>query len=150
MSAFKDSVGSLIDAVAKTHRVILSKDDPIMILHTMNEIMLVRLASTLDDMQQNFAGQLHQALASAHKDTVATTEKVLTAAVNAHKQAMDNCIEPYARALGERAGKALAAHMLSAQEVAASNRLASIFALVASIVTALAVAGFAYVVMQKL
>ena len=58
MSPSGKQVDEVIQQIASAHGVVLSKDDPIMMLHTMNDYLIKENKSAQQDLLDNFRSQM--------------------------------------------------------------------------------------------
>lgn len=77
-----------MDLVAKNNKIILSMDDPLMIIVTMQQHLLQNAVAVLNEAQNRFLEELEFNLAKTDKEVTAKTEKILTVVVSTHKKAL--------------------------------------------------------------
>lgn len=141
--ADEDRIGELVKEIAHKHGIAVGRDDPIMILHTINE----RLMRDSKAAQQEILGQFRSELELiAHQWNAGAkdkAERTLNAALSATKAAMANTMQEGADAAAAAMGREIdvAASMLDAaarrtRNMALINLVAATFTAVAAVLTA--------------
>lgn len=109
----------LIALIAEKHGVLLGRDDPILIIHTLHNELVSRLATSEAEVVDRFSGQIEEVASRWQRDAKDKAEKVLSAALTASSGAFDKRLkEATAIAISEieTAGKKTAQDIASATE----------------------------------
>ena len=83
-----EAIDETIKEIAVRHGVILSKDDPILILQTMNERLLEETRKAQQEMLVQFKEEMESISSQWKDDAKEKAEKVLNAALTVSKEAM--------------------------------------------------------------
>lgn len=87
----------LIKAVAVRHGVALGKDDPLLMLHTINEHLVKEGAAAQEKLLADFQRQLEAAMTRLGVDMTDKAERAIAAAVRAAREALTAQAEEVAR-----------------------------------------------------
>lgn len=127
-----DKIEGLIREIAVKHGIAVGRDDPILILQTINTRLMQDSAAAQQEILERFKEELE---AIAHRwgdDAKAKAERTLTAALVASKEAMAKGMQDGAKAAAETvhreletASAQLAAPMREAKRVATMNMVAA-------------------------
>lgn len=79
----------LIREIATTHGIAVGRDDPIMILHTINRRLLMDSHNVQQELLRKFQEELEAAAKRWGDDSKNRAEKILNAALTASRQTMD-------------------------------------------------------------
>jgi len=93
-----DQFESLINEVAIKHGVVLGRDDPILILQTMNAKLMEDNAKTQQLMLHQYKEELEGIALRWGNEAKEKSERILNASLTASKEAMANVLEASARA----------------------------------------------------
>ncbi|HAT7073435.1 TPA: conjugal transfer protein TraM [Legionella pneumophila] len=93
-----DQFESLINEVAIKHGVVLGRDDPILILQTMNAKLMEDNAKTQQLMLHQYKEELEGIALRWGNEAKKKSERILNASLTASKEAMANVLEASARA----------------------------------------------------
>ncbi|MFT4059264.1 MAG: conjugal transfer protein TraM [Legionella sp.] len=88
-----EEIDELIKEVAVKHGISLGKDDPILILQTINEKLIVNNKKAHQDMLQDFKEELENISARWKDDAKDKSEKVLNAALISSKEMMAKLVQ---------------------------------------------------------
>lgn len=88
-----DKFNDTIHEVAVRHGVILSKDDPILILQTMNEKLLEENRKAQQEMLMQFKEEMELISSQWKNDAKEKAEKILNAALAGSKEAMASLLQ---------------------------------------------------------
>ena len=94
-------VEELIGEIATTHGIAVGRDDPIMILHTINRRLLLDSQNVQQELLRRFQEELEAGAKRWGDDSKARAERVLNAALNASRQTMDEAAAAGARSAVE-------------------------------------------------
>lgn len=87
-----DKINETIQAIAIKHGVVLGKDDPVLILQTMNEKLLEENRKAQQEMIAQFKEEMENISSHWKDDAKDKAEKVLNAALSSSKEAMDKIL----------------------------------------------------------
>lgn len=82
-------VEELIKEIAATHAISVGRDDPIMILHTINKRLLLDSYNVQQELLKRFEENLEAAAQRWGDDSKARAERILNAALTASRQTME-------------------------------------------------------------
>ncbi|MGE4262205.1 hypothetical protein [Shewanella sp.] len=82
-------IEDIIQQIAKIHHISVGKDDPILILHTINKLLLEQAAAVQVEQLQRFNEELQLQLKHFSDESSQTAEKLITAALNASRRNID-------------------------------------------------------------
>lgn len=88
-----NEIDQLIKDIAIKNQISISKDDPVLILHTTNEMLLDKSKKMHAELIQNFQQELETALNQWDQQTKEKAEKILNASLQASKKAMNNIVQ---------------------------------------------------------
>lgn len=83
MAAGEDEIGDLIKEIAAKHHLSIGRDDPILVLQTINNRLLHNSARAQQEQLEAFSAQMEEICARWSTDAKAKADRALTAAVNA-------------------------------------------------------------------
>lgn len=87
-----DTINEAIKTIAVKHGVVLGKDDPILILQTMNEKLLEENRKALQDMLTQFKEEMENISSQWKVDAKEKAEKLLNAALASSKATMNQLL----------------------------------------------------------
>ncbi|MBO1272867.1 hypothetical protein J3L11_14565 [Shewanella sp. 4t3-1-2LB] len=85
----KIDIEDIIQQIAKVHHISVNKDDPILILHTLNNLLLEHAAATQTEQLQLFNETLQLRLKQFSEESSKTAEKLITAGLNTSRRNID-------------------------------------------------------------
>ncbi len=109
-----DQIESLIREIAAVHGIAVSRDDPILILQTINNRLMVDSAKAQAEMLDQYKSELEGIASRWGEDAKEKAERILTAALGATKEAMATTL---------REGTATAAAAVRREADAAAGRI---------------------------
>lgn len=120
--------------IAVKHGVVLGKDDPVLILQTMNERLLEENRQAQKELLAQFKEEMENISSQWKNDAKEKAEKVLNAALAGSKEAMDKTLKESAKesalAMRKMLSESLAeAHDLTRQARTFSRKLLSVLML---------------------
>jgi hypothetical protein len=93
-----DKIEAIIGDIAARHGVAIGRDDPIMILQTLNERLMLDSATAQQETLERFRQELEAIAHRWGEDARSKAERTLNAALAASKDAMRNGMEAGAKA----------------------------------------------------
>jgi len=88
-----DKWDATIQEIAVKHAVLLSKDDPILILQTMNEKLIEESRQAQAAMLVQFREEMEEISSQWREDAKSKAEKVLNTALSSSKNSMDKILK---------------------------------------------------------
>ncbi len=92
-----DQIESLIREIATKHGIAVGRDDPILILQTINNRLLQDGAKAQQDMLDQFKQELEAMAMRWSEDAKSKAERIVNASLNASKESMENMMAQGAR-----------------------------------------------------
>lgn len=139
-----DPVDELIKEIAAKHGVAMDRDDPILILHTMNARLTEENAIAQQAMIERFKQEFEALSSRWNGDATERAERVLNATLGASKNLMREGANDAATSIRNEIDRALAEYSASLR----AARQVSILNIVASLITLVAVAIAVWAVMH--
>ncbi|WP_293645165.1 conjugal transfer protein TraM [Thiolapillus sp.] len=131
-----DKIEETIKEIAAKHGIAVSRDDPILILQTINDRLMKDSAQAQEELIDRFKEELEALAHRWSEDAKARAERVLNVALAASKNAMVKGMEDGAQAAAEqvRVGVEPVIRRMEKQsrQVAAMNIAAAVTALIAA------------------
>lgn len=100
-----DQIEELIREIASKHGIAVSRDDPILVLQTINNRLLLESASSQQTQLEHFKEELEAVSRRWRTDAKDKADRTLTAALNASKEAMGAAVLQSAEITAERMRK---------------------------------------------
>ncbi|EHW7386090.1 conjugal transfer protein TraM [Escherichia coli] len=127
-----DKVEELIREIAAKHGIAVSRDDPILILQTINARLMADSAEKQQEILDSFKEELEGIAHRWGEDAKAKAERILNAALSASKDAMakamkdgaNTAVEAVRREIEDAVGRQLSAKVSDARRVAVMNMIA--------------------------
>lgn len=95
----------LIKEIAVKHGIALDRDDPILILHTLNEQLQIENQASQRKILKEFSSQLEMLSHTWGSDAKSQAEKILNATLTASKAAIERIIEDGGKSATEKIEK---------------------------------------------
>ncbi|HAU0967545.1 TPA: conjugal transfer protein TraM [Legionella pneumophila] len=137
-----DKMNEAVQEIAVRHGVILGKDDPILILQTINEKLLEENRKAQQDMLVQFKEEMENISSQWKNDANEKAEKVLNAALTGSKDVMARLLQEstneFACAMKKMMSDSLAEARAMSQQARKFSRfalLSSVFILAGSVLT---------------
>lgn len=111
-------IEAIIRSVAVKHGIALGRDDPILVLHTLNELLINELAKKQEDLLQQFQVSLEEASDHWSKNMEVKDAEFISRMENSHRQPLKELIQKQADNL------ALAIRDINSEMVAAYQKKA--------------------------
>lgn len=92
-----DQIESLIREIATKHGIAVGRDDPILILQTINNRLIQDGAKAQQDMLDQFKQELEAMAMRWSEDAKSKAERIVNASLNASKESMENMMAQGAR-----------------------------------------------------
>jgi len=128
-----DKLNEIIKDIAVKHGVVLGKDDPILILQTMNEKLLEENREAQQDILVQFKEEMESISSQWKDDAKEKAEKVLNAALVGSKEAMAKLLQESTSDSVQAMKKMISDSLAESRDLAQQTRKFSRFALFSSI-----------------
>ena len=128
-----EAIDETIKEIAVRHGVILSKDDPILILQTMNERLLEETRKAQQEMLVQFKEEMESISSQWKDDAKDKAEKVLSAALASSKAAMAKLLQESTNESIHAMKKMISDSLAEARDLMQQARKFSRFALSSSV-----------------
>lgn len=107
-------IEAIIHAVAVKHGIALGRNDPILILHTVNGLLLEEFAKQQEGLIDQFRENLESAANHWSKNMEVKADEILSNMGNSHRQLINDLIEKHindiAIAIADKSGEIALAH----------------------------------------
>ncbi|ETO94382.1 TPA: conjugal transfer protein TraM [Legionella pneumophila subsp. pneumophila] len=128
-----DKMNEAIQDIAVKHGVILGKDDPILILQTMNDRLLEENRKAQQEMLAQFKEEMESISSQWKIDAKDKAEKVLNAALASSKEAMNKILREATNEFICVMKNVISDSLLEAQDLTQQTRKANRFTLLTSV-----------------
>lgn len=130
-----DKIGESIKVIAEKHGVAVGRDDPILILQTLNERLMQDNAAAQQVMLDHFKEELEVIAHRWSEDAKGKAERLLNAALLAAREAMANELQQGSKVAAATLRREAETSALQFQRMLDGTRLVAWVALAAAIVT---------------
>lgn len=127
-----DKLNEAIQDIAVKHGVVLGKDDPILILQTMNEKLLEENRKTQQEMLAQFREEMENISSQWKDDAKEKAEKVLNAALTSSKEIMTKLIHECSKESIDTIKKEISDSLIEAGKMEARYQKLNRFSLLSS------------------
>lgn len=129
-----DKINETIQDIAVKHGVVLGKDDPVLILQTMNEKLLEENRKAQQEMIAQFKEEMENISSQWKDDAKDKAEKVLNAALSSSKEAMDKILRQATSESALVMKNLISDSLTEAQDFTQQTRKTNQFTLLSSVV----------------
>lgn len=133
-----DQLEELIKEIAVKHGIAVSRDDPILVLQTINNRLMLDSQRAQEAMLEQFKEELEGIATRWGNDAKAKAERILNAAMTASKEAMAKTLQDSAVAAAAAIRKEVDDALAGARRQAQAARALSMWNLAAAAITLLA------------
>lgn len=133
------SIEKMIDEIAAKNHVALGKDDPIMILWTLNQRQIKEFQAAIAEEHGEFIGNLEALMMRLDNETADRTKRLLNAVVNAHKEALQESVTQYSKQTADAVVLGLKPHLGQWVQAISGGKKHAYINLAASCITFLSV-----------
>lgn len=131
-----DKLDEIVKEIALKHGVTISRDDPIMILHTLNELLLKENSVAQKALLDTFKSEIEGISLKWSQDVKNKAERTLNAALIASKESIAAAAEENAKAIALTAKREIEASLtLQLQSAISRARRLSLITLAAAAMT---------------
>ena len=138
MSTTDEKIDNVIQQIASVHGVAVSKDDPIMILHTMNERLISDSKAAQQELLDNFRSQLEVTVSELSMAAKNHSDRVLNSTIQTSKTEISRVMEEQSNIIIERWKADLHAEFNEACKTMTTSRQTAILNIIASFITLIA------------
>lgn len=141
-------IQKVIQDIAKIHNISIGRDDPILILHTINEMLLKRAAEVQENQLKAFQEEIQLLMKQLSEDSKDKAEKVISAALNASRANIERATSDQIDSFNNQLTKTLNGSLIEfktilsnesakGMQLAKFSMIASVFALASAVIVAL-------------
>lgn len=141
-------IEKVIQDIAKIHNISIGRDDPILILYTINEMLLKRATEAQEKQLKAFQEEIQLSMKQLSEESKDKAEKVITAALNASRTNIERATSEQIDSFNNQLTKTLNGSLVEfktilsnesakGMQLAKFSMIASIFALASSVIVAL-------------
>lgn len=141
-------IEKVIQDIAKIHNISIGRDDPILILYTINEILLKRATEAQEKQLKAFQEEIQLSMKQLSEESKDKAEKVISAALNASRTNIERATSEQIDSFNNQLSKTLNGSLIEfktilsnesakGMQLAKFSMIASIFALASSVIVAL-------------
>lgn len=127
-----EKLDKIVQDITVKHGVLLGKDDPILMLQTMNEQLLEENRKAQQDLLVQFREEMESISSQWKDDAKEKAEKVLNAALTSSKEAITRFLHESTQKLVQAMQKMISDSLIEAHSLTRRTRKFSQFALVSS------------------
>ena len=138
MSTTDEKIDKVIQQIASVHGVAVSKDDPIMILHTMNERLISDSKAAQQELLDNFRSQLEVTVSELSMAAKNHSDRVLNSTIQTSKTEISRVMEEQSNIIIERWKADLHAEFNETCKTMTTSRQTAILNIIASFITLIA------------
>ena len=138
MSSSEKKMDEAIQQIASVHNVAVSKDDPIMILHTMNERLIQDSTAAQQDLLDNFKSEIELSVSELSMAAKNHSDRVLNSTLESSKTQIARVMEEQSNMIIERWKADLNAGLQETSKTIATLRQTAILNIIASFITLIA------------
>lgn len=143
------SIEDMIDEIAARNHVALGKDDPIMILWTLNQRQINEFQTAIAEEHGEFIGNLEALMMRLDNETADRTKRLLNAVVNAHKEALQESVAQHSKQTAEAVAFSLKPQLGQWVEAISGGKKHAYINLAASCITFLSVCLLAAILLLR-
>ncbi|MEL4287122.1 conjugal transfer protein TraM (plasmid) [Shewanella sp. LC6] len=141
-------IEKVIQDIAKIHNISIGRDDPILILYTINEMLLKRATEAQENQLKAFQEEIQLSMKQLSEESKDKAEKVISAALNASRANIERATSEQIDSFNNQLSKTLNGSLIEfktilsnesakGMQLAKFSMIASIFALASSVIVAL-------------
>ena len=135
MSTIDEKIDEVIQQIASDHGIAVSKDDPIMILHTMNDRLISDSKAAQQELLDNFRSELEVTVSELSLQAKNHSDRILNTTITTSKNEMARVMEEQSNIIIERWKADLQTEFNEACKTMATSRQTAILNIIASFIT---------------
>jgi len=97
-----EKLDALIERVAAVHGIVLSKDDPVLMMHTLNEVLLEQNEKAHAELLSNYQSALEESFNQWRDYSAKKSNAMINASMNNTQLATDQFIEQFVQLIDEK------------------------------------------------
>lgn len=145
MNTIDEKIDELIQLIASEHGIAVSKDDPIMILHTMNERLIQDSKVAQQDLLDNFRSQMEVISNGWSIEAKNHSDRILHSAIVSSKAEIAKVMEDQSRVIIAQWKEELNTGFSEVIKTTQSSRQTAILNIIASFITLISIGIVFYV-----
>lgn len=149
MSPSGKQIDEVIQQIASAHGVVLSKDDPIMMLHTMNDYLIKENKSAQQDLLDNFRSQMELFSDQWSIEAKNHSDRILNSSIVSSKAEVARVMEEQSRVIIEQWKHELSTGFSQVHNTIQASRQTAILNIIASFITSISAVIILYVFLTK-
>lgn len=130
-----DSFDEVVKEIAATHGIALSKDDPIMIMHTLNKRLIEDSKSTQQDLLDNFRSQMEVLYSQWTIEAKHHSDRILNASIVSGKAEVARVMEAQSRVIIEQWKHELNAGFSQVHQALQAAKQTAVLNVIAALIT---------------
>lgn len=138
-------IDEVIQQIASAHGVVLSKDDPIMMLHTMNDHLIKENKSAQQNLLNNFRSQMELFSDQWSLEAKNHSDRILNSSIVSSKAEVARVMEEQSRVIIEQWKHELSSGFSQAHNTLQASRQTAILNIIASFITSISAVIILYV-----
>ncbi len=138
MSTIDEKIDEAIQEIASVHGIAVSKDDPIMILHTMNERLIKDSKAAQQELLDKFRSELEVTVSELSMAAKNHSDRVLNSTIQTSKTEISRVMEEQSNIIIERWKADLHAEFNETCKTMTTSRQTAILNIIASFITLIA------------
>ena len=138
MSTVDEKIDEAIQQIASNHGIAVSKDDPIMILHSMNDRLISDSKAAQKELLDNFRSELEVTVSELSMAAKNHSDRVLNSTIQTSKTEISRVMEEQSNIIIERWKADLHAEFNEACKTMTTSRQTAILNIIASFITLIA------------
>ena len=135
MSTIDEKIDEAIQEIASVHGIAVSKDDPIMILHTMNDRLISDSKAAQQELLDNFRSELEVTVSELSLQAKNHSDRILNTTITTSKNEIARVMEEQSNIIIERWKADLQTEFNEACKTMATSRQTAILNIIASFIT---------------
>jgi len=135
MSTSEQKIDEVINEIASEHGIVIPKDDPIMMLHTINKRLILDSKVAQHDLLDNFRSQMEVISNGWSIEAKNHSDRILNSAVSSSKAEVARVMEEQSRVIIEKWKEELNTGFSEVLKTTQSSRQTAILNIIASFIT---------------
>jgi len=145
MSALDKKMDDAIQEIASIHGIALTKNDPVMVLHTLNERLINDSKDAQNKLLDNFRNQMEVISDKGATEAKNHSDRILNSSIVSSKAEVARIMEEQSSVIIEQWKNELSTGFSQVHETMQSSRQAAILNIIASIITSLSAVVVLYI-----
>ena len=128
-----DPVEELIREIAAKHSIAVGRDDPILILQTINQRLMVDTLKAQEEILSRFKSEIEHTCTIWGEDTKTKAERIINTSLAASREAMESAIEDGSRQSLDNLKSGIAGILSRTQRIMSETKTAAWISVLASL-----------------